>query len=191
MFSPAATFRMIPHHTSAESATPLNSFTTGDIVSILRERGWLSSTPSPEHLPWCERAASLLGPHAGNRDALVELLGLVFHYDAATLLAQVETHTILSRHGARYVLRELATALLDGGPLTSDHFKEIIDAMKFSLDLGSHDIFQPLRLALAGRAGDGQLDRVILLLDPAAALPFDAPVKPARQRILEFCAALD
>jgi hypothetical protein len=182
---------MIQHHASAASPTPLNSFTAGDIVSILREHRWLSSTPSPEHLLWCERAASLLGSHAVDREAVVELLHLVFHYEAAALLAQVETHTILSRHGARDVLRELALALLDGGPLTSDHFKEIIDAMKFSLDLGSRDIFQPLRLALAGRTGDGQLDRVILLLDPAAALPFDAPVKCARQRILEFCAALD
>jgi hypothetical protein len=182
---------MIHDPTSDASATPSNSFTAGDIVSILREHGWLSSTPSPEHLAWCERAASLLGSHAVDRDALVELLRLVFHYDAAALLAQVETHIILSRHGARDVVRELATALLDGGPVTSDHFKEVIDAMKFSLDLGSHDIFQPLRLALAGRSGDGQLDRVILLLDPAAVLPFDAQVKCARQRILEFCAALD
>jgi Anticodon binding domain len=182
---------MTHRHTSAVSATPLNSFIAGDVLSILREHGWLFSTPSPEHLVWCERAASLLGSQAADREALTELLRLLFYYDAATLLAQVETHTILSRHGAREVVRELALALLDGGPLTSDHFKEVIDAMKFSLDLGSREIFQPLRLALAGRAGDGELDRVILLLDPAAVLPFDAPVKCARQRILEFCAALD
>jgi hypothetical protein len=30
-----------------------------------------------------------------------------------------------------------------------------------------------------------------LLLDAAAALPFASPVKSARVRILEFCAALD
>jgi hypothetical protein len=30
-----------------------------------------------------------------------------------------------------------------------------------------------------------------LLLDSAAALPFDLPVKGTRQRMLEFCAALD
>ena len=47
------------------------------------------------------------------------------------------------------------------------------------------------RLALAGRAGEGELDRVILLLDEAAALSFAAPVKSARVRILEFCSALD
>ena len=45
--------------------------------------------------------------------------------------------------------------------------------------------------ALAGRAGDGELDRVILLLDGAAKLPFAVPVKGTRQRMLEFCAALD
>jgi len=45
-------------------------------------------------------------------------------------------------------------------------------------------------VALAGRPGDGSLDRVILLLDEAAPLPFAAPVKSARVRILEFCTAL-
>jgi hypothetical protein len=50
-------------------------------------------------------------------------------------------------------------------------------------------VFQPLRLALAGRAGEGELDRVILLLDDAAGAGF--AVKTARERIIEFCSALD
>jgi hypothetical protein len=81
--------------------------------------------------------------------------------------------------------------LLDGGALDSERFKEIITTMKEGSDLRSRDLFHPIRLALAGRAGDGELDRVILLIDEAAALPFAAAVKPARARILEFCAALD
>jgi len=52
-------------------------------------------------------------------------------------------------------------------------------------------LFHPIRLALAGRAGEGELDRVILLLDEAANASFAVRVKPARERILEFCAALD
>jgi hypothetical protein len=46
-------------------------------------------------------------------------------------------------------------------------------------------------LALAGKIGEGELDRVILLLDSAVRLDFAVPVKGTRQRILEFCAALD
>ena len=46
-------------------------------------------------------------------------------------------------------------------------------------------------LALAGRAGEGELDRVILLLDEAAGLSFTVPVKSVRVRIVEFCAGLD
>ena len=48
-----------------------------------------------------------------------------------------------------------------------------------------------LRLALAGRAGEGELDRVVLLLDGAARLPFAVKVKSARERMLEFCSQLD
>jgi hypothetical protein len=63
--------------------------------------------------------------------------------------------------------------------------------MKEGSDLRSRDLFHPIRLALAGKAGEGELDRVILLIDEAAAFPFAVAVKPARARILEFCSALD
>jgi hypothetical protein len=46
-------------------------------------------------------------------------------------------------------------------------------------------------LSLAGRPGVGDLDRVILLLDEAAAANFATPVKSVRARIIEFCSALD
>jgi nondiscriminating glutamyl-tRNA synthetase len=98
---------------------------------------------------------------------------------------------VLSRYAARDVLRQLALLLLDGSPLSSERFKEVITVLKDRVGLRSRELFHPIRLALAGRAGEGELDRVILLLDEAAALSFSVPVKSARERILEFCAALD
>jgi hypothetical protein len=115
----------------------------------------------------------------------------VFHYDAAVALRTVEAHAVLARHGARDVIRHLALFLLDRVPLNSDRFKEVITLLKETLELRSRDLFHPIRLALAGRLGEGELDRVILLLDEAAALPFDVPVKSSRTRILEFCSTLD
>src|SRR5713226_6024013 len=168
-----------------------NRFSSGDVVAVLRERGWLAGEPSAEQLTWCEHAASLLGPQAATHEALSDLLALVFHYEAREIIANVESHAVLSRHAARDVLRHLALRLLDGGPLDSERFQSIVTALKESLELRGRDLFHPLRLALAGRAGEGDLDRVILLLDDAAALSFDAPVKSARARIVEFCAALD
>ena len=168
-----------------------NAYTAREVAEILREKNWLLGEASPEQLAWCERAAALLGPHVSDRRALSELLHLVFHYDAQEILAKVESHSVLSRSGARDVVRHLALLLLDGAPFTTDRFKEIITALKDRVGLGSREIFHPVRLALAGCAGAGELDRVILLLDEAAALPFAMPVKSARERILEFCAALD
>jgi hypothetical protein len=46
-----------------------------------------------------------------------------------------------------------------------------------------------LRMALSGRSGQGELDRVVLLLDDGAAAGFSVPVKTARARIIEFCSA--
>ena len=126
-----------------------------------------------------------------DRAALGNLLALVFRYDAPEILARVEAHEVLARYAARDVLRHLALLLLDGASLTSERFKEIIGKLKQEMELGSRELFHPIRLALAGRAGEGQLDRVILLLDEAATLPFAVPVKSARARILQFCSALD
>jgi nondiscriminating glutamyl-tRNA synthetase len=89
------------------------------------------------------------------------------------------------------VVRWVALLLLDGGVLDSERFKEMINIMKEGSDLRSRDLFHPIRLVLTGRAGEGELDRVILLIDEAAALSFAVPVKSTRARILEFCSVLD
>jgi hypothetical protein len=175
-----------------------NPFHGADVAVILRERGWTAaqvSSPEPATPPaltaWCERAAALLGSHAPNRATLADLLALIFHYDAREILQRVESHAVLARYGARDVVRRIAFLLLDAPTLDSESFKIMITTMKEGSDLRSRDLFHPIRLALAGKAGEGELDRVILLIDEASSLPFAVPVKSARTRILEFCAALD
>lgn len=168
-----------------------NLFTAQDVQEILHARRWLQEQPSPEPSAFCERAAALLGPHAADAQGLAELLGLVFHYDAVQILQTVEAHAVLARYGARDVVRQLALFLLNPVPFDSDRFKEVVALLKEKLELRGRDLFHPLRLALAGRAGEGELDRVILLIDEASALPFALPVKTIRSRIVEFCAALD
>ncbi len=133
----------------------------------------------------------MLGGHAADRAGLAELLGLVFHYDAREIISKVESHVALSRYAARGVIRQVALLLLDGAALTSERFKEIVTALKDGMELRGRELFHPIRLALAGRAGEGELDRVILLLDEAAALSFAVTVKSTRERIIEFCSALD
>lgn len=179
-----------PETPNAPSAAA-NAYTARDVSEMLRQQGWLLGDATPVQLAWCERAAALLGPQVSQRGSLADLLHLVFHYDAREILSKVENHAVLSRYAARDVLRHFALLLLEGAPLTSERFKEVIDTLKDSLGIRSRELFHPIRLALAGRAGEGELDRVILLLDEAAGLSFNVHVKPARERILEFCAALD
>ena len=182
---------MIPEQPSTGAAAVANPFLGLDAEKALRKRGWLIGEISAEQTSWCERAASFLGPHVTDATGLSELLCLIFHYDAQEMLQQVENHIVLSRVGARKVLRRLALYLLDGEPLTSARFSEVITQMKETIEIRGRDLFHTARMALAGRAGGGELDRVILLLDEAAVLGFTAPVKTARARITEFCAALD
>jgi glutamyl/glutaminyl-tRNA synthetase len=168
-----------------------NPYAADDVLAILREESWLTGEPSPEHLAFCEHAASLLGHFAVDRAGLVELLQLVFTYHAAHILESHDAHAVLSRYAAREVIRLLALFLLDSGAFTSDQFKEVVSELKEKLELRGRDLFHPIRLVLAGRAGEGELDRVILLVDEAAELSFAMPIKSIRARILEFCSVLD
>src|SRR5271169_512269 len=101
--------------TSAEQAhaeePKVNPFTGNDVLAILRERRWLSAEPPPEQITWCEHAAALLGHYVQDSGGLAALLQLVFEYDAAQILKQVDAHAILARHSARNVIRHLALLL--------------------------------------------------------------------------------
>ena len=189
---------MVPKNTAESAPAATNQFTAADIAAILCARGWLNpalpdeqGAPASELAAWMNEAAVLLGPHAASRDALAELLCLVFNYDARAILRRPESHAVLAREGAREVIRELAHQVLEGPPVDSDRFKEIVSALKERLRHRGRKLFHPIRLALAGRAGEGELDRVILLLDGAAALPSRIAVKGTRQRMLEFCASME
>jgi len=169
-----------------------NPFSATDVAEILREQGWANGELTPAQTAWCERAAAMLGQQVGDRVGLADLLSLVFHYDAAKLLEQSDTHVTMSRYGARGVLRQLARLLLENSAeFNSERFKEVVNTIKATSEIRSRELFQPLRLALAGRTGEGGLDRVILLIDEAAAASFAARVKAVRERVLEFCSVLD
>jgi hypothetical protein len=187
----------IPSMSAATTIIPTGPreslFSAQDVGSIMRERAWIAPTvPITEPLAaWIARATFLLGVQAADRAALADLLSCVFSYDAAAILREPASHEVLSRDGGRAVIRALALEILGGPPVDSDRFKAIIISMKDKVLARSRDLFLPIRLALAGRAGGGELDRVILLLDSAAGIPGLAPVKGTRARIMEFCATLE
>lgn len=188
---------------SQPSLASANAFSAADVEAILRERGWLTADATPEMEAWLGDAAALLGaqitarsvPPGDPRSMLQDLLSLIFFYDARTLLEHVNNQTVMAREGAREVIRELANLILlfpasENIGLDSRRYQEVIESLKTSLNFRGRELFHPIRLALAGRAGEGELDRVILLLDRAANLGFASPVKGTRQRMIEFCAAL-
>jgi hypothetical protein len=171
-----------------------NPWSPRDVEAILRERGWLLS-PDPlasGTTEWISQAAELLGPHANDRSELEALLSLCFCYDPAEILREPASHIVLAREGAREVIRTLALELLsDAAPLDSERYHALIESLKLKIPFRSRSLFHPIRLALAGRAGEGALDRVILLLDRGALARQLAPIKSNHARILEFCAALE
>lgn len=171
-----------------------NIFSAADVKEILRERGWLNENTAVNKEAgeaWAARAAFLLGPQAADRTVLADLLALVFNYDASEILRTAVSHAVLGREGAREVIRELALGVLEGSAVDSERFSAIITGIKSRVPFTGRELFYPVRLALAGRVGGGELDRIILLLDDAAATPGLVQVKNVRQRMMEFCAALE
>ena len=168
-------------------AVAVNPFCAADVAEVLRSRELVEL--SAEQTAWCERAAFLLGPQVADRAGLEDLLVLVFEYDATRVLSEIEAHNVMARYAARDVIRMLARLVLDGGACTPERFSEMVTAMNAELDIRGRELFQPLRLALAGRAGEGELDRVILLIDAAAEAGF--AVKMVRERMVEFCSVME
>ncbi len=174
-------------------------FTAQDVQTIAERRGWVPAGSADESQnpamatrhAWMADAAQLLGAQVSDPAALEALLERVFQYDASENLMRPENHAVMAREGARHVLRELASLVLDSVQMNSDRYKEIVTALKERTGRRGQELFHPLRLALAGRAGEGEFDRVILLLDSAACLSWKVHVKNCRERILEFCAAFN
>src|SRR5437870_8346811 len=102
---------------------------------------------------WLEDAAAWLGPHAADgstsltasRDALAELLSLIFLYDAKTILQRPESHVLLAREGAREVLRELAHCVPDGPEGNSERSREFVTAFRENLRNRSRKSFHPIQ----------------------------------------------
>jgi anticodon-binding protein len=176
----------------------VSPFHATDVESILRAHGWLTAPNTPELESWMRDAADWLGMQAAShsesldeqRERFCSLLTLVFSYNAAKLLDLRENQATMAREGVRETVRALANRVLQGGEIDSARLREIVDGLKQQFGSQGRRIFHPLRLALAGSTGEGELDRVILLLDRAAKLPFAVPVKRTRERMLEFCAAM-
>ena len=173
----------------------VNPFCGADVAGVLLERGWNVAVDTGTRgsdvtrTEWCERAAFLLGPQVTDVAGLADLLGLVFEYDAERMMKDVEAHNVMTRHAARDVIRLLARLVLDGGACTPERFSEIVTAMKAELDIRGRELFHPVRLALAGRSGEGGLDRVVLLIDAASEAGF--AVKTVRERMVEFCSVME
>jgi len=180
-------------------ALPRSSAISPEAVrTIIERRGWLAPSEgagtdavATARRAWLAKAAELLGPQATDEAEFEGLLEEVFRYDARENLARAENQAVMAREGARHVLRELALLVLDSAEVDSDGYKAIVTELKERTGRRGQELFHPVRLTLAGRAGEGEHDRVILLLDGAARLPWHGAVKSCRERIVEFCGAID
>jgi len=89
--------------------------------------------------------------HAADRDALAEMLGLVFPYDSREILGRVESHAGFVALWGTGCFAAACAALLEDSALSSDRFKEIITSLKENLDMRGRNCFIPF----VGAGGPG------------------------------------
>src|SRR5208282_2137540 len=138
-------------------------FTREDVRAIVERRGWLAAGDARDAAASTEPAASEGARSEWMAEAAQQLLG------------RAENQAVMVREGARQVLRELAALVLDSAEVNSERYKEIVAALKERTRRRGQELFHP----------------VVLLLDGAARLPWKVAVKSCRQRLIEFCAAVD
>ena len=88
-----------------------------------------------------------------------ELLARRLERHAQEILGRPANQAIVTREGARDVIRGLAAMVLAGPAVDSARYKEIVAELRAATGHQGQKLFYPVRLALAGRAGGGPLDR--------------------------------
>jgi glutamyl-tRNA synthetase len=120
-------------------------------------------------------------------------LSLLFHYDAATALAQPGVRDEMNADGPRSVAIALAEELASAPRLDREKFRAIANQVKAKTGQKARALFHPIRIVLTGRAEGPELDLAVPAIDAGAELPPDAGIPKivgCRERAAAFVRAL-
>jgi glutamyl-tRNA synthetase/nondiscriminating glutamyl-tRNA synthetase len=166
----------------------------GEALPFLQRAALVTGEPSDAAAAWL---ASTLPSAAASVDRLAQIpdrLSTVFHWDAATTLADEALARELADPAARRVIEALAEVLATLPPLADrDAFRAAAAQVKERTGQKGRALFHPIRVALTGAAEGPELDVIVPAIDMAAQLPAGsglAPVTSCRERASRLHARL-
>ena len=134
---------------------------------------------------WFARLLALFVPAVDHLDQLPDESACVFGFDLEAARANQENAALLAVDSARTVLAELASHIrAHHGAVTSEAFKAWMNEIKTATGIKGKDLFHPVRIALTGAHSGREMDKLLPLIEEAAALGLGAT--SVRERIARF-----
>jgi glutamyl-tRNA synthetase len=134
---------------------------------------------------WFARLLALFVPAVDRLDQLPEKAAPVFGFDEEAARRVPENAAVLAVDSARTVLGELAShARTHNDYVTAADFKGWINEIKAATGVKGEELFNPVRIALTGAHSGPLFDKLIPLIEDAAALGLG--VTSVRERIERF-----
>lgn len=156
-------------------------------LPFFQRAGVLPDPLTSEISQWFQRLLALLVPYVNKLDELPEKASLVFRYNASAALAAPDNAETLAGQQAGAVIKAFA-ARMDGGAVTPDRFKAIMNEIKETTGAKGKDLFHPVRIMIIGSHSGPEFDKLIPLLEEGSHLPLPLSVKSMRERVTEFMA---
>ena len=149
----------------------------------LKTIGFLPKEMSEESWIWLAEAVEDLIEGADRFSDLPEKFSPFFDFHPAQM--DSAAREILKSECGRNVVTLLGAKMARAEQFNYDIFASFAQEIKNKTGCKGKDLFHPLRIALTARLSGLKLDRFIPLVEGAARLPFQKPVKNCAQRVSE------
>jgi len=137
---------------------------------------------------WLAKVTALLVPSVNKLDELPERAALFFAFDVDRALAEPDNAEVLKAPTTSSVINAFSARIAAEapGPITSERFKAIIKEVQKETSVKGKDLYHPIRTMLTGSHSGPEFDKLVPLMEEAAALTLPIHVPAIRERVSGF-----
>ncbi|HEX6467079.1 MAG TPA: glutamate--tRNA ligase family protein, partial [Terriglobales bacterium] len=147
----------------------------------------------PPTLQWLGQLVGLFAPAVDRLEQLPERSALVFHYDALAAISSEENRALLNSESGRKVVAAFSAKIEElaqrNGSITTEHFKQVMNAVKQETGAKGKELFHPVRIMLTGSHSGPEFDRLVPIIENGSKLSLPTHVMSVHQRVRAFLAA--
>lgn len=146
------------------------------------EAGLLPSQPDPEVRDWLVELCQVFCNYVDKTSDFVDASRLVFRFEPEKELKDPDVRAVLDSPGATSVIAAFAKAVERLQELNPEAYREAVLEAKTQTGQKGKNLFHPIRVALTGRSGGPELDKLIPLFERGNKLSLPVPIASAAQR---------